>query len=412
MSDQGVLDGLKTQFGDYAKALGRKAVSSASDQVDKISDRFEGGGNSDGGGSMQEGAKAGAAKIAEGGSPAKAAFSAATATAKDKVKGVFGGGSSSGGGGTDNKFMNIVEWTDVGVPLKVAYNAFTQFEDWPDFMKKVENVERVDDVKLKFKGQVFLSHRTWESTITEQVADSHIVWESTGEKGHISGSVSFHEVTPTLTRMLTIGEYHPQGFVERTGNLWRAVGRRFRLELKFFVHHVMTEVILDQDSVEGWRGEIRDGEVVTSHEDALEQEEQEAQEQEDAQAEEEENASSDESAEETDEEVEPEAEEGEYEDEAPAEEEEEYEDEAPADEEEAPAEEEEEYEDEAPADEEEAPADEEEAPAEEEEEYEDEAPADEEEAPAEEEEEYEEEAPAEAEEAPVEEDEEPEETDR
>ncbi|WP_258934015.1 hypothetical protein [Nesterenkonia pannonica] len=75
-----------------------------------------------------------------------------------------------------------MEWTDIGVPLHVAYNAFTQFEDWPTFMRKVENVERVDDTKLSFKGQVFLSHRTWEATITEQVADSHIVWSSTGRR--------------------------------------------------------------------------------------------------------------------------------------------------------------------------------------------------------------------------------------
>nr|WP_255316800.1 SRPBCC family protein [Nesterenkonia sp. Act20] len=275
--------------------------------------------------------------------------------------------------------MNIVEWTDVGVPLKTAYNAFTEFENWPDFMKKVENVERLDDVKLKFKGQVFLSHRTWEATITEQVADSHIVWESTGEKGHISGSVSFHEVTPTLTRMLTIGEYHPQGFMERTGNLWRAVGRRFRLELKFFVHHVMTEVILDPESVEGWRGEIRDGEVVTSHEDALEQEseEEEAQQQEesDPEAESEPDAEGEEDSD---------AEDDYAEEEEPAENaptEEDYEEEEP--EEEAPAEdeyaEEEEPEEEAPAEDEYA---EEEEPAEE-------APAEEE--PAEDEAEYDEE---------------------
>lgn len=273
MTDSTVLGGLKGQVADYAQTLGRKAISSATNKVDQLADRFDGNGGAGG-----EAAKAGAEKIAEGESPAKAAVSAAAAGGKDKVKGVFGGGSSGGSGSSDNKFMNIVEWAEVGVPISVAYNAFTQFEDWPDYMKKVENVERTEDTKLKFKGQVFWSHRTWEATIVEQVPDSHIVWESTGEKGYISGSVSFHEVAPRLTRMVVIGEYHPQGFMERTGNIWRAVGRRFRLEMKFFVHHVMTDTILDPESVEGWRGEIRDSELVTSHEDALEEEQEAAQE--------------------------------------------------------------------------------------------------------------------------------------
>ena len=354
MSDQGILDGLKGQVADYGKAVGRKAMSSLGDQVDKVADRFEGGG-----GAAGEAAKEGAKKLAAGESPAKAAASAATTGAKDKIKGIFGGG-SEGGGSAGFKFMNIVEWTDVGVPLSMAYNAFTEYESWPDFMKKVENVEWTDDVTLSIKGQVFWSHRTWEATITEQVADSHIVWESTGEKGHISGSVSFHEVTPTLTRMLTIGEYHPQGFMERTGNIWRAVGRRFRLELKFFVHHVMTDTILDPDSVEGWRGEIRDGELVTSHEDAVEEERVQA----DESAEEESPAAEDEDGSEG---LAPEADSDEDAEEDLAEHDEPAEDELAEDE---PAEDEP-AEDEEPAEAEDADP-EEEPPAEDEVEYEDE----------------------------------------
>lgn len=270
MSDDSIFGGLKNQLGEYAKTLGRKALSSAGDQVDKISDRFDSaGGDSD---AKSEAAKAGAEEIAQGKSPAKAALSAATAGAKDKIKGVFGGGSGGSGGSGDFKFSNIVETADVGVPLSVAYNAFTSFEDWPDFMKKVESVEWTDDVKLSVKGQAVWSHRKWEATITEQVPDSHIVWESTGDKGYISGSVSFHEVAPRLTRIIAIGEYHKQGFVEGVGALWFTVPRRFRLELKFFVHHVMTQTMLEQDEVEGWRGEIRDGELVKSHEEALEDE--------------------------------------------------------------------------------------------------------------------------------------------
>ena len=57
-------------------------------------------------------------------------------------------------------------------------------------------------------------------------------------------------------------EYHPQGFFEKTGNIWRAQGRRIRLELKHFRRQVMIQTLLHPDDVEGWHGEIRDGEVV------------------------------------------------------------------------------------------------------------------------------------------------------
>src|SRR6185437_11392088 len=105
-------------------------------------------------------------------------------------------------------------------------------------------------------------------SITEQVPDQRIVWKSQGEKGHVDGAVTFHELAPELTRVLVVLEYHPGGVVESTGNLWRAQGRRVRLELKHFRRHVMTQVILHPDEIEGWRGEIRDGEVVQSSEDS------------------------------------------------------------------------------------------------------------------------------------------------
>jgi len=88
--------------------------------------------------------------------------------------------------------------------------------------------------------------------------------------------VTFHELGPNLTRILLVLEYHPQGMFERTGNLWRAQGRRTRLELKHFRRHMMTQGVLHPDEIEGWRGTIHDGEVVESHEDALEREQQES----------------------------------------------------------------------------------------------------------------------------------------
>jgi hypothetical protein len=185
-----------------------------------------------------------------------------------------GGGKKGGRGGKKLKLTNIVEEIDVGVPLRVAYNQWTQFQDFPKFTKRLETVEQESDEKLTWKAGIFLSHRTWQSTIVEQVPDELIVWRSKGQKGHVDGAVTFHELAPNLTRILVVLEYHPQGLFERTGNIWRAQGRRARLELKHFRRHVMTQTILDPDEVEGWRGEIRDGEVVRTHEEAMEEEEQ------------------------------------------------------------------------------------------------------------------------------------------
>ncbi|WP_420878593.1 SRPBCC family protein [Rhodococcus opacus] len=71
---------------------------------------------------------------------------------------------------------------DVGVPVQLAYNQWTQFADFPSFMKKVERVEQESDEKLEWKAQIFLSHRTWEATILEQVPDERIVWRSKGRQ--------------------------------------------------------------------------------------------------------------------------------------------------------------------------------------------------------------------------------------
>ncbi|MGX1549280.1 SRPBCC family protein, partial [Streptomyces adustus] len=99
--------------------------------------------------------------------------------------------------------------------------------------------------------------------------DERIVWTSEGAKGTTRGCVSFHEVTPTLTHIALVVEYYPSGLFEKTGNIWRAQGRRLRLDAKHFQRYVS----LTSQEPEGWRGEIRDGEVVRSHQEAMEDEE-------------------------------------------------------------------------------------------------------------------------------------------
>jgi uncharacterized membrane protein len=269
----GPMDRLKSEVGGLVGALGDRAVASLRDKVEdtagRLTDYVE-----DGGGPGIMAAVTGARNLAEGKSPVRSMLGAGMAGVKEKIAGMFGRGGK--GGQKKLKLTNIVESVDVGVPVTVAYNQWTQFSDFPKFMKKLENVDRPDDEEQKtsWKAQVFWSHRTWEATVVEQVPDERIIWRSKGAKGHVDGAVTFHELAPSLTRILLILEYHPQGLFEHTGNLWRAQGRRARLELKHFQRHMMTEGVLHADEIEGWRGTIQDGEVVESHEDAMAREEQ------------------------------------------------------------------------------------------------------------------------------------------
>jgi hypothetical protein len=256
---------------------------------------------------------------------------------KGKVKGLFGGG--GGRKGKKLKMTNIVEDVDVGLPVRSTYNLWTQLADFPSFMKKVSIVEQASDEKANWKAQVFWSHRTWQATIVEQVPDSHIVWRSTGPKGHVDGAVTFTGLGPNLTRVLLVLEYYPKGLFERTGNLWRAQGRRARLEFKHFRRHAMSTVLMNGQEVEGWRGEIHDSEVTKTHEEALE-EEQRARKEAETEAEPEQETEQETEEEPTDEE-EPTGEEDEYADEGEEDlgEEDEYAEEEYADEEEADEEE-------------------------------------------------------------------------
>ncbi|MEO3827418.1 SRPBCC family protein [Actinomadura sp. B10D3] len=266
---------LKKAGREFVQALMVRTLEQAGGRIAGLTERLNDA--AEGGGAGKQAAAAGVKKLAEGESPVKAGLSAGAAGAKAKVKeavGGKGGGGKKGGGGGKLKVTNISEQFDVGLPRRIAYDQWTQFADYPSFTKKVESVEQESDEKINWRAQIFLSHRTWESTIIEQVPDERIVWRSKGPKGYVDGAVTFHELAPSMTRILLVAEYHPDGFFEKTANLWRAQGRRLRLDFKHIKRHMMTQTLLKQEEVEGWRGEIRDGEVVKTHEDALKEEEE------------------------------------------------------------------------------------------------------------------------------------------
>jgi uncharacterized membrane protein len=209
-------------------------------------------------------------KLAEGKSPLRTAVEMGGKGIKDKVTGLFKGGGKDKGSGGGRKANNILEDIDVGVPLREAYNQWTEFQKFSTFAKGVTGVERSDDVTSNWRFKILWSNRSMKATTTEQIPDERIAWTTEGAKGTVKGVVTFHPLGENLTKILLIIEYYPSGLFEKTGNIWRAQGRRARLDLKHFRRFLMME---GAATGEGWRGEIRDGEVVRMHEEAMEDEE-------------------------------------------------------------------------------------------------------------------------------------------
>src|SRR4051812_8229181 len=350
-------DRLKSELQEYVSAQAQRMLVGVGrklgETTGKLNDIAEG--NSPGFGKL---ALDGGRKLAEGKGPLRSALEVGAGRAKDSVVGAFknlgGGGKGKRKRGSGQKPTVIIEFIDVGVDLRTAYDQWTQYQDFSTFAKGVKSANRADDTHSDWQMKIFWSNRNWKATTTEQIPDDRIQWTSEGAKGTTKGVVSFHKLADNLTRVLLVIEYYPQGLFEKTGNIWRAQGRRARLDLKNFARFIT----LKGEAEDGWRGEIEDGEVVKSHEDAVaEEEESEESEEsegaegaedsadtEDTEEEEEEQDgpyAEDETEEEPEEEGEPEDEYEEYDEEEP---EEEAEGEAPAAEEDVPEEEEEEYE--------------------------------------------------------------------
>ncbi|PAZ15340.1 cyclase [Streptomyces sp. SA15] len=259
----------------------------------------------------------------------------------DKAKDVLPGKKHGRGpGGGTGRGLTIIEDIDVGVPVREAYNQWTQFQDFERFAKGVVDVEQKDDTTTQWEVKVAKASRRWRGDITEQVPDERIAWTTEGDKATTKGVVTFHPLGENLTKVLLVLEYFPKGVVEKTGSLWRAQGRRARLDLKLY----RTFVMMRGEATGGWRGEIREGKVVRTPEEVEEAEAEEGREEE-AEGRSEEEEPEEEEEERAEKEPEEEEPEERYEDEEEEEEEEEEEPEERFDEDE---EEDEEDEDEGP----------------------------------------------------------------
>jgi uncharacterized membrane protein len=144
----------------------------------------------------------------------------------------------------------------VDVPVRTAYNQWTQFEDFPQFMEGVEEVRQRGDKNTHWRANIAGKSEDWNAEIVEQTPDQRVAWRST-TGAHNAGAVSFQPLGANQTRLTLRLEYEPEGVVENVGNALGLVERRVTGDLARF-----KEFIEARGAPTGaWRGEIHGAQV-------------------------------------------------------------------------------------------------------------------------------------------------------
>jgi uncharacterized membrane protein len=150
----------------------------------------------------------------------------------------------------------IIESIDVDVPVRVAYDQWTQFEEFPRFMQAVERVEQLDDTTLRWTAQIAGVKKTWTARITEQTPDQRIAWTST-EGARNAGVVTFHRLDDRKTRVTLQLDVEPEGPLESAGDALGFVRRQAKDDLKHFDEFVEKQGV----ATGAWRGDVRQDDV-------------------------------------------------------------------------------------------------------------------------------------------------------
>ncbi len=148
--------------------------------------------------------------------------------------------------------MSSVEKSiEVEVPVREAYNQWTQFEEFPSFMEGVEQVRQLDDTHLHWKAEIGGEELEWDAEITEQTPDQRIAWKSTSGATN-AGVVTFHRLDEGKTKITVQMDYEPEGVAENAGDLLGLLDGRVNGDLKRF-----KELIESRGEATGaWRGEV------------------------------------------------------------------------------------------------------------------------------------------------------------
>ncbi|HET6831635.1 MAG TPA: SRPBCC family protein [Solirubrobacterales bacterium] len=163
-----------------------------------------------------------------------------------------GEGDATGSG----RRMPIQQSIDVAAPLQATYNQWTQFEDWPTYMHRVDSVQQDDDCTVTMSTKVWGISKQFEAEIVEQRPDERIEWDVGQGLAH-TGVVTFHELAPRLTRLEVTLDVQPDSLLEKMGRGMRFTKRAVRGDLHRFKAHAE----MQEEDEGGWRGTIEDGEV-------------------------------------------------------------------------------------------------------------------------------------------------------
>ncbi|MFC7385746.1 SRPBCC family protein [Sphaerisporangium rhizosphaerae] len=148
--------------------------------------------------------------------------------------------------------MSTIEHSvDVAVPVRTAYNQWTQFESFPEFMEGVESVKQIDDTRLAWSVQVAGVHREFEAEITEQRPDEVVAWRSMDEPRQ-GGVVTFQPLDAESTRVMLRMDFEPEGVVETVGDKLQLVRMRVHGDLERFKQFIESR----GRETGGWRGEV------------------------------------------------------------------------------------------------------------------------------------------------------------
>lgn len=153
--------------------------------------------------------------------------------------------------------MTVVEeGIEVRVPVHTAYNQWTQFEDFPQFMEGVQDVRQHDEQHLSWRANIGGVEREWYARIVEQEPDRRIAWKS--DKGAItSGVVTFHRLDEDRCRVMLQMEFDPEGMTEQVGDKLGFAQKRVEGDLKRFKEFIESR----GQETGGWRGQIEEDTV-------------------------------------------------------------------------------------------------------------------------------------------------------
>jgi len=127
----------------------------------------------------------------------------------------------------------VTKTIEVDVPVRTAYNQWTQFEEFPKFMEGVHEVHQLDDRRLHWRAEVGGKEEEWEAEIREQIPDEKIIWNSIGGKEN-AGIVTFDTLGANKTRVHLEMSYDPEGFTETVGDKLGFMSRRVEGDLERF----------------------------------------------------------------------------------------------------------------------------------------------------------------------------------